>query len=354
MPSIFRKRRSTATAPSSPPPVDMTVDVEPLALHKLRTLLHRGSRLSLRLGHDDDPVVHSASVQVGLDDNSVRNTNSSSPNTARLYRRSAGDLGRIITGDTGSEDTDTDLTRRKVDGAEMPALAHKSLSPPESATVSPPNEACQLPDVQQPSPEYTHIPPSPNPPNRPSLTVDTGAVSPSDSPFHTPAASPVAEHISLPSEQTPTSHTAAPLWPTQDLLRSRSGGSEPMHIPARRRSSAVSAHSAGSPRRMAAVLHSPPMPIPITRLPSISSAGGSPPGQAPGWGALALEGGPRSPELSRSPSRSSATAATGGFPLPVQQAPTTPQAASSNKEMTDAEVRRATKSMVSVWTPSQR
>jgi hypothetical protein len=87
---------------------------------------------------------------------------------------------------------------------------------------------------------------------------------------------------------------------------------------------------------MAAILHSPPMPIPIAHLPSLN--GGC---TSPSWGTLAIQGGPHSPALSRVNSRAS----TGGsFPFPQLSA--TPSR-SNSKDLTDAEVRRATKAMVS-------
>ncbi|GMK56874.1 hypothetical protein CspeluHIS016_0307140 [Cutaneotrichosporon spelunceum] len=156
----------------------------------------------------------------------------------------------------------------------------------------------------------------------PPLTVDDGP-SPASSPFHTPSASVVFS---------PETHFAT------GSERDSRVGIDPFAL-ARRRGSAVSAMSAvsavsaisagsvGSPRRMPPVLHAPPMPMPIANLPSLNPGGAS-----PGWGTLALQ----SPALSRTNSRAS-----GSFPFPTDAS----MSRNNSKDLTDAEVRRATKIM---------
>lgn len=110
-----------------------------------------------------------------------------------------------------------------------------------------------------------------------------------------------------------------------------------------RRMSAMSSGSTSpisSPRRMSAVLHSPPMPQPIANLPTLGGLSRAGP-STPGWGALALEGGPKSPQI-QSPT---GTAPSGGFPFFASGgSPSTSR--NNSKDLSDAEVRKATKSMV--------
>lgn len=109
-----------------------------------------------------------------------------------------------------------------------------------------------------------------------------------------------------------------------------------------RRISAMSSGSispVGSPRRMSAVLHSPPMPQPIANLPTLGGPSRTGP-PTPSWGALALEGGPKSPQIQ------SPTGNPGGFPF-FSGSPTTSR--NNSKDLSDAEVRKATKSMVSFY-----
>lgn len=126
-----------------------------------------------------------------------------------------------------------------------------------------------------------------------------------------------------------------PPAPTGELRRpSLTSGERQRRISAM---SSASISPVGSPRRMSAVLHSPPMPQPIANLPTLggSSRQGPP---TPSWGALALEGGPKSPQV-QSPSTS------GGFPFFGSSSQ--PTSRNNSKDMSDAEVRKATKSMVS-------
>lgn len=82
------------------------------------------------------------------------------------------------------------------------------------------------------------------------------------------------------------------------------------------------------------------MPQPILNLPTLGGPSRTGP-PTPSWGALALEGGPKSPQL-QLPTVQHASGS--GFPF---FATPSPVAASKSKDLTDAEVRKATKSMVS-------
>ncbi|CAK9780063.1 hypothetical protein CC85DRAFT_311184 [Cutaneotrichosporon oleaginosum] len=325
MPSLFRqKRRSTistpgATTPLGTPP-NVEVTVEPLALHKLRTLLHRGSRLSLRLGGDD-----SRPQSVRLPTPDPAKAHSEPPALAHKP-------------DSGSASTTPPSELTPLSEPEPEAVVHNPTTTmlADNHTHPEPRFACpatppQNPASLTPSPATTRPPKATSAPSptRPPLTIDTNVASPSSSPFHTP-------HASAPPS--PELHFATP-EPSSPAYDARIGSDAVALAMARRRSSAVSAmsavsaHSVGSPLRMAAILHSPPMPIPIARLPSLNGGGCS-----PGWGALALQGGPHSPALSRVNSRASTS---GGFPFPHLATPSR----NNSKELTDAEVRRATKTM---------
>ncbi|BEJ13598.1 hypothetical protein CspHIS471_0307720 [Cutaneotrichosporon sp. HIS471] len=326
MPLFRQKRRTmsgqltprTPAAPHTPgtPPIEVTV--EPLALHKLRTLLHRGSRLSLRIESQPqsrqsrqptpEPKAHAEppSLSHKADSGSATTT---PPNESVSLSEIPTQPMRLVSQHVAP------IVAAAPAPTTAPAPAPVNSAPATLNLAANPHVAAATPTAASAPPT---LPVSAS--SRPPLTVDVGA-SPQSSAFHTP-------HASVPPS--PETHFATALensaiTATRDVRL----GSDPFAM-ARRRGSAVSAVSAcsvGSPHRMPPVLHSPPMPMPIAHLPSLNTGG-----MSPGWGTLALQ----SPALSRTNSRAS-----GSFPFPTSVA----QSRNNSKDLTDAEVRRATKSM---------
>ncbi|BEI82841.1 hypothetical protein CcaverHIS002_0307090 [Cutaneotrichosporon cavernicola] len=330
MPLFHQKRRTmsgqhpprTPSTPHTPgtPPIEVTV--ESLALHKLRTLLHRGSRLSLRI--ESQP--QSRQSRQPTPETPEPKAHAEPPSPAHKADSGSASI-TPLNGSVSLSENPTEamklLSQDVVAPIVTPAPAPPTAPAPVPVTSAPAalNLAANLhaaatPPTAAPVPPTLPVSTSPRPP----LTVDTGA-SPEASAFHTP-------HTSVPPS--PETHFATTLE-NSAITETRDArlGSDPFAI-ARRRGSAVSAISAcsvGSPHRMPPVLHAPPMPMPIAHLPSLNTGS-----MSPGWGTLALQ----SPALSRTNSRAS-----GSFPFPTPVA----QSRNNSKDLTDAEVRRATKSM---------
>ncbi|BEI98408.1 hypothetical protein CcaverHIS631_0307070 [Cutaneotrichosporon cavernicola] len=312
----------TPSTPHTPgtPPIEVTV--ESLALHKLRTLLHRGSRLSLRI--ESQP--QSRQSRQPTPETPEPKAHAEPPSPAHKADSGSASI-TPLNGSVSLSENPTEamklLSQDVVAPIVTPAPAPPTAPAPVPVTSAPAalNLAANLhaaatPPTAAPVPPTLPVSTSPRPP----LTVDTGA-SPEASAFHTP-------HTSVPPS--PETHFATTLE-NSAITETRDArlGSDPFAI-ARRRGSAVSAISAcsvGSPHRMPPVLHAPPMPMPIAHLPSLNTGS-----MSPGWGTLALQ----SPALSRTNSRAS-----GSFPFPTPVA----QSRNNSKDLTDAEVRRATKSM---------
>lgn len=155
----------------------------------------------------------------------------------------------------------------------------------------------------------------------------------------------------------PVSRPASPLASTADADAAAAAAATAAAVasptttpPKARRPSAVSTSSTiGSPRRMSAVLHSPPMPLPIANLPTFAGVAAN-----QSWGTLALEGGPRSPALSRQNSRQAGgPSTTAEFPF-FSAATAAALSPGGDKSMSDAEALKATKTMpVMLRMPSQ-
>lgn len=364
MPSLFSREREPTATP-----------VKELSVAKLRSLFPRRRRSDVNLA-EPKRLFNRRSV---LD-----------------FRSSRLDLG--ATEHTEVEDKpnnrieatvlDTKTSRASSPPADL-HLEQQSVTPAVADPESSP-EAQSRPDIEPPLPlpnDALALPVQriPSSTSRPSLVVETDLrphqhdahevfETPATSPrtvevFTTPPKTPrdaagVAEAMISPLTESPARevHTelGAPLGECRRanshevngtanalLLEHTEEGRRVSDPPPKRRASAISTDSIiGSPRRMSAVLHSPPMPQPIANLP-----GFSPGPSTPGWGALALEGGPRSPALSRQNSRQ-ASLPGAGFPFfSATPAVTSPQ---GDKNMSDAEARKATKTMpVMLRMPSQ-
>ena len=98
-------------------------------------------------------------------------------------------------------------------------------------------------------------------------------------------------------------------------------------------------------RQRTNLITSPPMPQPIKNLPTLSGWSGFPPSspatpRTPGWGALAREGGPKTPGGMMSPRTPGL--GSGGFPFMAQPLPRQ----TSRGPMSDGELRKAKRAMV--------
>lgn len=162
---------------------------------------------------------------------------------------------------------------------------------------------------------------------RPSLSLETDLAKPAPA-TETSAASSEATPLAAPFSPTPTSPTlATPASPT----------------------SADPSRPAKPVRQRTNLITSPPMPQPIKNLPTLAGWSGisnqpfaaSPTTpRTPGWGALAREGGPKTPGGMMSPRTPGANG--GGFPFIRQPLPRQ----TSKGPMSDGELRKAKRAMV--------
>ncbi|WVW83098.1 hypothetical protein I302_105116 [Kwoniella bestiolae CBS 10118] len=260
--------------------------------------------------------------------------------------------------------SDENRKRRSLDAGDSlsnwPALqpAAKPITPPISTVqtpVTPPKSQFPLPTPplsaasEKKKLDGLQPPEQPSGRRRPSLSIDisdvaipgsTAAIAAAQKEQAKPAASDSIQSAVDPRSTSLADYTRVPLNDISPKASAMSVPSSPINSMKQR---------PNPPVRKSTLIQSPPMPQPIKNLPTLQGWPGSPVREVsgsttPGWGALAREGGPKTPGVLGTPSGQRTPGLT-GFPFSLPPVGTPLGKNKERSTLTEQEVRKAKRAM---------